>query len=144
MLVLGQLGPEAAEDAVAGSWEEVGRAVFGRWVQRAEDELGGVHFVKVLEEGGAPGCWLRRALGGCRGHGAGWLLKGSRELREAGGESGSYGCRLLCEKCAEVERWRRIYREVSYKVLEFTSMFYKVNALYHHDLIESDPHGSVT
>lgn len=44
VLVFWQLGPEAAENAVASSREEVCRAVFGRWVQGAEDEFRGVHF----------------------------------------------------------------------------------------------------
>ena len=93
MLILRQLGPEAAEYAVPRAWKEVCRTVFGRRVQGAEDEFGRVHLVQVLEEGGAPGSRLRRALGGGRGHGAGWLslVEGSREVREAGGESGSYG-----------------------------------------------------
>lgn len=72
VLVIRQLRPEAAHDAVAGS-REVGcwaLLAFGRGVQAAEDELRAVHTGDVVEKVCAPGRSLGRRGVRSGGHGA--------------------------------------------------------------------------
>lgn len=86
MLVLGQLGPEAAEDAEARAWEVGGRAALGGRVEAAEDEFRAVHFLEVFVELRFPGRGLRGRWARGGGHAA---LQRAGEVREAG--FGSYG-----------------------------------------------------
>lgn len=89
MFVVWELGPHAAEYAVADAGEVGGwRGGGGRGVEGTEDEFGGGEFGEVREEEGFPGrggAWARGGVGCCRGHGA-------EEVGEAVGGLGSYVC----------------------------------------------------
>lgn len=86
--VVGELGPHAAEDAVAdagevGGW---GWGVVGGGSEGAEDEFGRGQFGEVGEEEGLPGGGGAGGGGGVGGDGG----HGAEEVSEASGGWGSY------------------------------------------------------
>lgn len=69
VLVLWELGPETAENAVADAWDEGCRRPFWSGVESPEHELGGLHLGDVLVEELLPWRgWERRSCGRGGGH----------------------------------------------------------------------------